>query len=185
MRRTGRGGVERSPAAHRPDGGPTLPEEAQLKGQEIPHPDLFKRVIEHYLIRQSTALWCAIPLLETTVGDKSATLTSSVNALQGWGHAGYSAANSAVLGLVCSMTVGLGRHGVRINAIASGTIRRPEMEAEWAHDLDVFDRLADGVPIQRLGGAVDVAEALLVIARDLTHVSGHTLVVDGGQTVMR
>jgi 3-oxoacyl-[acyl-carrier protein] reductase len=41
------------------------------------------------------------------------------------------------------------------------------------------------VPTGRLGTPDDIAAAFLALARDLTHVSGQVLVVDGGQSLHR
>jgi NAD(P)-dependent dehydrogenase (short-subunit alcohol dehydrogenase family) len=71
---------------------------------------------------------------------------------------------------------------VRVNVVAPGTIPTPSTRKEWAHVPDHFDRMAASVPIGRLGEPEDVAAAFLSLARDLRHVSGQTLIVDGGQS---
>jgi NAD(P)-dependent dehydrogenase (short-subunit alcohol dehydrogenase family) len=41
------------------------------------------------------------------------------------------------------------------------------------------------VPLRKLGEPDDIAATFLALARDLTHVSGQTIVVDGGQSLHR
>lgn len=60
---------------------------------------------------------------------------------------------------------------IRVNAVAPGTVLPPE-----GADPDV-----GRIPRRAIGSARDVAEAILFLAR-APHVSGHTLVVDGGET---
>ena len=48
-----------------------------------------------------------------------------------------------------------------------------------------FEALAATTALGRLGEPDDVARAFLALATLLTHVTGHVLVVDGGQSVVR
>jgi NAD(P)-dependent dehydrogenase (short-subunit alcohol dehydrogenase family) len=110
---------------------------------------------------------------------------SSVNAFQGWGEPAYSAAKAGLIGLVHALTVPYGTRGIRINAVAPGTIDTPNTRAEDARDPDHFEVMQLGVPLGRLGQPDDVAAVLLALARDMQHVTGQVLTVDGGQTIQR
>lgn len=90
-----------------------------------------------------------------------------------------------MIGLVNAMAPALGTRGIRINAVAPGTTPTPSTLAEWAHVPTHFDDMASGVPLGRLGAPEDIATTFLVLARDLRHVTGQCIVVDGGQTVER
>jgi NAD(P)-dependent dehydrogenase (short-subunit alcohol dehydrogenase family) len=74
---------------------------------------------------------------------------------------------------------------VRVNAVAPGTVPTTATRREWAHVPTHFDDMAALVPTGRLGTPDDVAAAFLALARDLTHVSGQVLAVDGGQSLHR
>jgi NAD(P)-dependent dehydrogenase (short-subunit alcohol dehydrogenase family) len=86
---------------------------------------------------------------------------------------------------VRALVVPLGAAGVRVNAVAPGTVPTPATRREWAHVPTHFEDMAALVPTGRLGTPDDVAAAFLVLARDLTHVSGQVLAVDGGQSLHR
>jgi NAD(P)-dependent dehydrogenase (short-subunit alcohol dehydrogenase family) len=91
-------------------------------------------------------------------------------------HAGYGAAKAAVVHLTRTMAVEWGRFGIRVNAVAPGSITTPRAGA-------VADPQRDraAVPLGRRGNADDIAGAVLFLMSDLAgYVSGQTLAVDGG-----
>jgi 3-oxoacyl-[acyl-carrier protein] reductase len=104
---------------------------------------------------------------------------SSVVGLYGnFGQTNYVAAKSGVIGMTKVWARELGRHGIRVNAVAPGFIatgmiqRMPEK---------VLDRMRAGTPLGRLGRPDDIANAYLWLASDAaTFVHGAVLSVDGG-----
>lgn len=166
--------------------GMSLPEETRLDGgRELPNPELFRESIDLNLLGHVNVLWSFQPLLFEQSGNRSVSLCSSVNALQGWGEPAYSAAKAGLIGMMHALTVGYGKRGIRINAVAPGTVSTPNTRVEWAHDPDHFTRMKEGIPLKKLGQPSDIAAMFLALARDLTHVTGQVIPVDGGQTIMR
>ena len=108
---------------------------------------------------------------------------SSVNALAYFGNEAYSAAKPGILNLTRSLAVRHGPFGVRVNAIAPGTLRTPAWEQRRQKDPDVFDRVAKWYTLGRIGEPEDVAGAALFLASDeAAWISGAVLPVDGGLT---
>ncbi len=108
---------------------------------------------------------------------------SSVNALAYYGNEAYSAAKAGLLNLTRSLAVRYGPSGVRVNAIAPGTLRTPAWEKRREEDPDVFERVARWYPLGRIGEPEDVAGAALFLASDeAAWISGAVLPVDGGLT---
>lgn len=66
---------------------------------------------------------------------------------------------------------------VRVNAVAPGTVLPPLGTSDA-----VRDALTARIPLQRIGSAEDIAQAVVFLARS-SFVTGHELVVDGGRTV--
>jgi 3-oxoacyl-[acyl-carrier protein] reductase len=104
---------------------------------------------------------------------------ASIAGLQGMPYgAAYAVAKAGVLALARTQAVEWGGAGIRVNAIAAGTIGTPKSERENASNRpeDVAT-----VPLGRRGDASDVADAVLFLCSDLaSFVTGHALVVDGG-----
>jgi meso-butanediol dehydrogenase / (S,S)-butanediol dehydrogenase / diacetyl reductase len=108
---------------------------------------------------------------------------SSVNALAYYGNEAYSAAKAGILSLTRSLAVRYGPSGVRVNAIAPGTLRTPAWEKRKEEDPDIFERVARWYPLGRIGEPGDVAGAALFLASDeAAWITGAVLPVDGGLT---
>jgi NAD(P)-dependent dehydrogenase (short-subunit alcohol dehydrogenase family) len=166
--------------------GIALPEETQLSGgRELPHPTLFQASVELNLLGHVNVIWAVQRLLFSADGDRSIDVCSSVNALQGLGEPAYRGAKAGLIGLVHALTVPYGTRGIRINAVAPGTIDTPNTRAEYVRDPDHFEVMQRGVPLGRLGRPDDVAAVLLALARDMRHVTVQVITVDGGQTIQR
>lgn len=108
---------------------------------------------------------------------------SSVNALTYFGNEAYSAGKAGIINLTKSLAVRYGRFGVRVNAIAPGTLRTPAWEQRQQKDPGIFERVAKWYPLGRIGKPEDVAGAALFLASDeAAWISGVVLPVDGGLT---
>jgi NAD(P)-dependent dehydrogenase (short-subunit alcohol dehydrogenase family) len=93
-----------------------------------------------------------------------------------------------VVGLTKSTASELSAYGIRVNAFAPGTVLTPMSAGVRTGDVPDFavaaERLRATSPLGFTPLALDVAQAALYLAGDEARfVSGHTLVVDGGQTV--
>lgn len=93
----------------------------------------------------------------------------------------YDTSKGAVRMLTVSAARELAPSGVRVNAVAPGTIDT-ELTRSLAVDEGALDRLvARRIPLGRLGSPEDIAEAVAWLSSDdASYVTGHTLVVDGG-----
>jgi NAD(P)-dependent dehydrogenase (short-subunit alcohol dehydrogenase family) len=108
---------------------------------------------------------------------------SSVNALGYYGNEAYSAAKAGIVNLTRSLAVRYGPSGIRVNAIAPGTLRTPAWKQRKEKDPDVFERISRWYPLGRVGEPEDVAGAALFLASDeAAWITGAVLPVDGGLT---
>jgi len=130
----------------------------------------------------------AIPMMKAQ-GHGVITFTSSTAGLYGFPYrAPYAAAKWAVIGLMKTVAMEAGPHGIRANAIAPGSVAGPRIdrvfEAEAAAKgmtyAQVRDGYAAGTALGRLSEASDIANMALFLASDGARmVSGQVLTVDG------
>ncbi len=140
---------------------------------------------EDVAVTLKSAFLCSQAVLEGMTKNRSGVILniSSVNALSYFGNEAYSAAKAGILSLTRSLAVRCGPFGVRVNAIAPGTLRTPAWEHRRQKDPDVFERVTKWYPLGRIGEPEDVAGAALFLASDeAAWISGAVLPVDGGLT---
>jgi NAD(P)-dependent dehydrogenase (short-subunit alcohol dehydrogenase family) len=93
-------------------------------------------------------------------------------------HVAYGAAKAGVISLARTFADELGRHGIRVNAVAPGNVgtgNEDQPEGQWA--VDHTNPLA--APRSR-----DIANAALFLSSELAaRITGQTLIVDGGTTI--
>ncbi|MEE9285045.1 MAG: SDR family oxidoreductase [Dehalococcoidia bacterium] len=96
-------------------------------------------------------------------------------------HGPYGAAKAGLMALTRTMAVELGPRGIRVNAVAPGSVRTPRVLAMGSRDIDETSR--ETIPIGKACEPDDIAAGILFLLSDLARsISGHTLVVDGGAT---
>jgi 3-oxoacyl-[acyl-carrier protein] reductase len=94
------------------------------------------------------------------------------------GQSNYSASKAGIIGFTKSVAKELGSRNIRCNAIAPGFI-----ETEMTHNIpeEARAKWLNDIPLKRPGTPVDVANAALFLASDLSsYVSGQVINVCGG-----
>lgn len=114
----------------------------------------------------------------------SIVLISSTTAYGGWAdQVDYGTAKAAERQLMQNLAVEWAPMGVRVNAVAPGHTLTPMVESLIAggYDISAAERRT---PRGTLAAPDEIAEAVVWMLRDASHVVGQCLAVDGGWTVV-
>jgi NAD(P)-dependent dehydrogenase (short-subunit alcohol dehydrogenase family) len=113
-------------------------------------------------------------------GGGSVICVSSIAGHRGHGRTAYAAAKAGIEGFVRTVAVQLGPEGVRINAIAPGTVWTPMVEGLGP---EARERRRKASPLGTEGTGWDVGWGAVYLASDESRwVTGQVLVIDAGLT---
>ena len=98
-------------------------------------------------------------------------------------HSHYAAAKAGMVGLVRSLAVEFGPHGITANAVAPGVIRTPQaLDPVNSLGPAGVDAVAAKIPAGRVGTPEDIAYVYQFLASEqASYVNGQLLVVDGAR----
>jgi NAD(P)-dependent dehydrogenase (short-subunit alcohol dehydrogenase family) len=102
----------------------------------------------------------------------------------------YDATKAGVVALAKALPLELGRYGIRVNSVCPGSTRTNIDSSTHNVDLETIETgltLLEGSPAinQGIGDPDDMADVCLFLASNLSrHVSGATLFVDGGHSLL-
>jgi 3-oxoacyl-[acyl-carrier protein] reductase len=96
----------------------------------------------------------------------------------------YGSAKSGIIGLTKYGARHLARYGIRVNAVAPGTIETSLIKREYDKmDAEARKIRLNAIPMGRMGTAEEVANVVCFLASDLaSYVTGATILVTGGRT---
>ena len=95
----------------------------------------------------------------------------------------YGITKGAIIHMTRMLAFEWATHGIRVNAIAPGTIETPSRAAYVAENPGAREAMLKRVPVGKFGTEDDVAGAVSFLAGpDSAFVTGQTLLVDGGLT---
>lgn len=120
------------------------------------------------------------PVATIMVRQRSGAIINMASIVGVYGNAGqanYAAAKAGLIGFTKSLAKELASRNIRVNAIAPGFI-----QTDMTKGLD-GEKMAEHIPLKRLGDAEDIASAVKYLAVDATYVTGQVLQVDGGLTI--
>ncbi|RDI62621.1 SDR family oxidoreductase [Microvirga subterranea] len=109
---------------------------------------------------------------------------SSVNGSGIYGYPAYSAAKAGLNQMTRFLAVELGRHGIRANAIAPGSVKTQAWKERVEKNPEIFERLKRWYPLSDICVPDDIAGvAAFLIGPDARMITGAVLPVDGGLSV--
>jgi NAD(P)-dependent dehydrogenase (short-subunit alcohol dehydrogenase family) len=95
------------------------------------------------------------------------------------GQVAYGTAKAALIQLVAGMGLEFGPARVRVNAVAPGFVRTPRLNAMLNEEQ--WGQIGNRIPLGAPASPAEIAAAILFLSSDMSsHVTGQTLLVDGG-----
>jgi NAD(P)-dependent dehydrogenase (short-subunit alcohol dehydrogenase family) len=95
----------------------------------------------------------------------------------------YGIAKGGIVQMTRMLAIEWAPHGIRVNAIAPGTIETPSRAAHFASTPGARERMLARIPNGRFGTPEEVAAAVVYLASPgAAYLTGQTLVLDGGLT---
>jgi 3-oxoacyl-[acyl-carrier protein] reductase len=105
-------------------------------------------------------------------------IASVVGQMGNAGQANYCASKAGLIGLTKSNARELAKRSITVNAVAPGFIATAMTDAL---SEKVRDELTAQIPLERLGSADDIANAVVFLASEQSaYITGHVLSVNGG-----
>lgn len=130
----------------------------------------------------------AVPAMKEAGG--SIIVTASINVAKGAARQlAYTASKHAVLGITRCAALDLGRHNIRVNALAPGPVLSAALRERIRYrqglggpsEAQSAVELAAQTPLNRIATEEDIGKGALFLASDLAGaITGHMLPIDGG-----
>jgi 3-oxoacyl-[acyl-carrier protein] reductase len=137
-------------------------------------------------------LWTAARVAQRAVphlaarGGGSITLISSIYGREAGGAPGYNVAKAGVIALAKALSRDHGKHGIRVNTVAPGSILFPGSSWDRRRKADpdaIADMVRRELPYGRFGTPEEVASVVAFVASPrASWVAGACIVVDGCQS---
>jgi 7-alpha-hydroxysteroid dehydrogenase len=98
---------------------------------------------------------------------------------------GYSMASAAVDQMTRSMALALAPKGIRVNAIAFGSVMTASLQAALKEEPGWRPGILEGTPMGRIASADELAELAQFLASDASgFMTGQVVTVDGGRSLL-
>jgi NAD(P)-dependent dehydrogenase (short-subunit alcohol dehydrogenase family) len=148
--------------------------------------DEWDHVLETNLSSVFRLLRCVLPMMQA--GASIITIGSANSLVARANAAAYVASKGGLLQFTRALAVDLAARGIRANCVCPGNISTPLTESFLAASetpATLRAQYAASAPMNRLGTAEEVATCVRFLAsREASFVTGATLAVDGGLTVI-
>ena len=128
------------------------------------------------------AIWGVQLLLVHMQPERGGAVVNMASPVAGRGYpntAIYSLVKGAMVTLTKTLSAELGPRGIRVNAVAPGSVPTPG--ALGLNDKTEYERRARTIPMRRLGSEADNAEAVaFLLSHEASFINGAILNIDGG-----
>ncbi|WP_108815447.1 SDR family NAD(P)-dependent oxidoreductase [Loktanella sp. Alg231-35] len=97
----------------------------------------------------------------------------------------YSVSSAALDQMTRSMAVALAPNGIRVNAVAFGSVMSASLKGSLKDQDTLRETIVENTPLQRIASPGEVSDAVQYLASDAAgFVTGQIITVDGGRTLI-
>jgi len=97
----------------------------------------------------------------------------------------YASSKGAIISLTRVMAMALAEHGIRVNAVAPGTIATPMVKRSLAEHPELRPQLLARIPLQRFARPSEISSVIAFLASDdASYMTGQVLYPDGGRLAL-
>lgn len=109
---------------------------------------------------------------------------ASTHGLVGYAQrSAYGISKAGIVQMTRMLAIEWAEHGIRVNAVAPGTVDTPSRAEYFAAHPDARRAMTDRIPVRRFAASGEVAAAVRYLASpQASYITGQTLVLDGGLT---
>jgi len=144
-------------------------------------PDAWREVMETNVTGAFNCIQAAAPTMRAQRYGKIVNIASHQAFRPGFGIANYAASKAALIGLTKSAAVDLGSSNINVNAVAPGFVKT---ELLTKLPREVLERAERESILGRVAEPEDIAHVVLFLCSEAArHITGQTIIVDGGLTL--
>jgi len=147
-------------------------------------PALWQKIIDTNLNGTFFCSRKAAAVMKEQGGGRIVNISSIAGRRASPGMGVYGIAKSAVEMLTCVLASELAPFNIRVNAVAPAMVRTAFSEPFWANE-DILREIVKSIPLGKIAEPMDVVHPVLFLASDAScYITGQTLVVDGGASII-
>lgn len=144
----------------------------------------FHAMLDTHVLASHALTRAAVPAMREAGGGSVVMLASMTSFIGQPRVVAYSAAKSAILGMVRTYAVELAPDHIRVNAVAPGWIESPMLHRALNDDPPRKARILQRTPMARFGSPADIGHAVTFLCSPAARfITGTVLPVDGGASI--
>jgi len=148
-------------------------------------PAVWESVIQTHLMGTYHCSAMAIRSMRSRGGGAIVQIASVAGLIALPGRGPYSAAKAALMSLSRVMAVEVAELGIRVNAVAPGSTRTALVEQGLRDGSIRLEAILSEIPMGRMATPEEIAGTVLFLASDdASYITGQTVVVDGGWSIL-
>jgi 2-hydroxycyclohexanecarboxyl-CoA dehydrogenase len=148
-------------------------------------PETWERVIAINLMGPLNCFKTVLPGMVERGGGTVVSISSDAGRNGSSGEAVYSAAKAGIIGISKTLAREMARHQINVNVVCPGPTETQLLDDVTDGRPNLREAFVKAVPFRRLGQPDDIAGAVAyLVSDDASYVTGQTLSVSGGLTMM-